>query len=91
MGGRTLNEWTVVTVIVVMVGLIASILKPLISLNSTMTRLTEAVDRLEQNVEALTGRNSESHARLWRKSEAHEERLNDHETRLKMIEHTEFD
>ena len=86
-----MSEWTVVTVIVVMVGLIASILKPLISLNSTMTRLTEAVDRLEQNMESLTGRNSESHARLWRKSEEHEERLNDHETRLKMIEHTEFD
>ncbi len=47
-------EWTVVTVIVVLVGLIASVAKPLLSLNATITRLNESVNSLEKNIAGLT-------------------------------------
>ena len=79
-------EWTVVTVIVVLVGLIASVAKPLLSLNATITRLNESVNSLEKNIEGLTEKNDESHDRLWEKSCAMDEKLNNHETRLRVIE-----
>lgn len=79
-------EWTVVTVIVVLVGLIASVLKPLLSLNATITRLTESVNSLEKNIAGLTEKNGESHDRLWEKSCAMDDRLNNHETRIRIIE-----
>ncbi len=79
-------EWTVVTVIVVLVGLIASVAKPLLSLNATITRLNESVNSLEKNIAGLTEKNDESHDRLWEKSSAMDEKLNNHETRLRVIE-----
>jgi len=79
-------EWTVVTVIVVLVGLIASVAKPLLSLNATITRLNESVNALQKNIEGLAEKNDESHDRLWEKNYAMDEKLNNHETRLRVIE-----
>jgi hypothetical protein len=70
-----MDEWTVVTVIVVLTGLVVSLVKPLIHLNGTLTRLTEAVKVLERELAAFSGRNSEAHLRLWKKSEEHDARL----------------
>ncbi|HBR09253.1 MAG TPA: hypothetical protein DD735_10240 [Clostridiales bacterium] len=79
-------EWTVVTVIVVLAGLIASVVKPVLSLNSTITRLTESVNFLEKNIAGLIEKNDESHNRLWEKDSMLDERMNNHETRLMIIE-----
>jgi hypothetical protein len=70
-----MSEWTVVTVIVVLIGLLASVLKPLIHLNGTLTRLTEAVRVLERELTGISDKNSEAHARLWKKAEEQDERL----------------
>ncbi len=81
-----MNEWTVVTVIVTLVGLGAAVIRPLIGLNGTITRLTAAVNVLEKNISGLAAKNSESHAKLWVRVEEHEDILNSHETRLTVIE-----
>ncbi|PKM72474.1 MAG: hypothetical protein CVU91_08765 [Firmicutes bacterium HGW-Firmicutes-16] len=81
-----MNEWTVVTVIVTLVGLGAAVIRPLIGLNGTITRLTAAVNVLEKNISGLAAKNSESHAKLWERVEEHEDILNSHETRLTVIE-----
>lgn len=77
-----MNEWTVVTVIIGLVGLVAAIIKPLISLNSTITRLTKSVDTLEKQLSQITEKNSESHARIWHSVTAQDERLRKCECRL---------
>ena len=41
-----MNEWMVVTVIATLTGICASVIRPLISLNGTITRLTAAVNIL---------------------------------------------
>ena len=51
-------EWTVVTALVVLVGLLGAIIKPIISLNTTITKLTAAVDRLRDDLDALGSKNS---------------------------------
>lgn len=81
-----MSEWTIVTVIATLVGLLASVVRPLMDLNATITRLTEVVNELEKNISGLSARNSESHGRLWGKAEEHEEILNRHETRLQLLE-----
>ena len=81
-----MNEWTVVSVIVVLSGLVISFVKPLISLNSTLSRLTEAVRVLEKELASSSGKNAEAHARLWKKEQEQDAALQDHEVRLTKIE-----
>lgn len=84
-----MSEWTVVTALATMVGLAAAVVKPLLNLNASLTRLIHAVDALEKNLQALTGKNSHAHERLWQESRRHEEQLTRHETRLSLLEKEE--
>lgn len=81
-----MNEWTVVTVIVTLVGLGAAVVKPLINLNSTITRLTEVVRAMEKDFSELADKNGESHDRMWDRLEEHDDMLAGHETRLTLVE-----
>lgn len=81
-----MDEWTVVTAVVVLLGLIVTVAKPLISLNSTIIRLTDAVKVLEKNLDSIAGKNSEQHARLWAREAEQDEMLRDHEFRLRKME-----
>ena len=84
-----MSEWTIVTVIATLVGLLATVVRPLMDLNATITRLTEVVNTLEKNISGLSAKNSESHGRLWEKCGEHDELLNRHETRLLLLERGE--
>ena len=79
-------EWTVVTVVIARVGLGAAIIKPIVSLNTAITKLTVVVGQLQDNIESLTSRNSESHDRLFKRLDEQGETINDHETRITVLE-----
>lgn len=79
-------EWTVVGVIVVLVGLVAAIVTPMIRLNTSITKLTCAVDSFQKNLDELTQKNSDSHNRLWNHNADQDKILNGHETRLCVLE-----
>jgi len=79
-------EWTVVTVIVALVGLGAAVVRPMLSLNSTIVKLTGAVEALHRNIEELTSRNSKSHDRIFQALDDHGELLQDHEKRITLME-----
>ena len=68
-------EWTVVTVIIALVGLFMTVGKPVITLNSSITHLQDAIDELRENIKVLTGR-----------TDSQEEKLQDHETRISILE-----
>lgn len=68
-------EWTVVTVIIALVGLFMTVGKPIITLNSSITHLQDAIDELREDIKVLTGR-----------TDNQEERLQDHETRISILE-----
>ena len=84
-----MSEWTIVTVIATLVGLLATVVRPLMDLNATITRLTEVVNTLEKNISGMSAKNSESHGRLWEKCGEHDELLNRHEPRLLLLERGE--
>ena len=81
-----MSEWTIVTVIATLVGLLVTVVRPLMDLNATITRLTEVVNALEKNISGLSAKNSEAHGRLWEKVEEQDETLGRHETRLLLLE-----
>lgn len=83
------DEWTVVTALVVLLGLIVTVAKPLVSLNGTIISLTEAVKVLEKNLDAIAGKNSEQHGRLWAHEAEQDELLREHEFRLRKMEDAE--
>lgn len=68
-------EWTVVTVIITLVGLFITIGKPIITLNGSITHLQDAIDELREDIKVLTGR-----------TDSQEEKLQDHETRISILE-----
>jgi len=84
-----MTEWTVVTVVAALAALITAVAKPLIKLNGSISRLTEAVNQLESKIAALTEKNAESHARLWRKSDEQDRQISAHETQLRVMESRE--
>lgn len=89
-----MNEWTVVSVIIALVGLFFTVGKPVINLNNTMTTLNVNVEHNSQELAELKGdfksqRTSahESHTKLWEHNTKQDKTLQDHETRLGILEH----
>ena len=81
-----MTEWTVVGVVVTLTGLIAAVVRPMLSLNASITRLNTLLDSMRQELEEFSNRNSRGHDRIWRKLEEQEETLGLHEHRLTVLE-----
>lgn len=79
-------EWTVVTVLIAVIGLVAAVTKPIVTLTRSITELTVVVKHLQGEMEALTVKNTESHRRLWAHNEEQDGRLDDHEQRIHDME-----
>lgn len=80
-------EWTIVTVIIALVGLGAAVIRPIASLTGSITKLTVVVERLEKELTHLGDSNHESHKRLWDHNTEQDERIEDHERRIGALEH----
>ena len=80
-------EWTTVTVIIALAGLGAAVIKPIVSLTQSITKLTVVVERLERELDEQSEHSRESHKRLWDHNEEQDNRLDDHERRIHDMEH----
>ena len=79
-------EWTTVTVLIAVVGLIATVLTPAIKLNTSVTKLATLVDSLNNKISTSESNNSEAHRRIWNELDGQKETLNQHETRITVLE-----
>lgn len=79
-------EWTTITVIISLVGLGAAVIKPIVSLTQSITKLTVVVERLERELDDQSEHSRESHKRLWDHNEEQDNRLDDHERRIHDME-----
>lgn len=91
-----MNEWTVVSVIIALVGLFITIGKPIINLNNTMTALNitvqqnnKKIEEHDKKLEKQTEDAHNSHQRLWDKNDEQDKTINDHETRIRVLENKE--
>lgn len=82
-----MTEWSVVGVIVVLLGLLATVTAPMIRLNTTLTKLNDKFDTLDERLTGVSESNHASHRRLWEHEEMQDNQLHDHETRIQVLEH----
>jgi len=80
------TEWGVIGVIVALVGLFMTVVKPVVNLTKTITRLTVVVDRLDKGMDAQRNDAHDAHKRLWEHNETQDKRLDDHEQRIGQLE-----
>ena len=82
-------EWTVVSVIVVLVGLVAALAKPMlrlcreiVGLRGDLQVLSKAANDMTKKMEKFEENNHNSHKRLWEHNTAQDDILHNHEMRL---------
>ena len=80
-------EWTTVTVIIALVGLVAAIAAPCVKLASAVTKNTQATEMLTGQLKDFSRENHEAHEKMWSKFDAQDKTLGNHETRIKILEH----
>lgn len=80
-------EWTVVGVIVVIVGLIGTVTAPLLKNTKAMTKLGDSIEHLsyriekeEQELDEFKAKSSKNHKRIY-------ETLDNHDDRIVNLEH----
>lgn len=79
-------EWQIVTVIIALSGFAISIITPIIKLTKSITTLTVTLKQVDSRLTAQEQSSKNSHKRLWEKNEEQDEKLNDHERRITLIE-----
>lgn len=84
-----MNEWAVFGVIVAIAGFLAVVVPPIVKLTNSITRLTVVVDKLSNDLENQKKQSIESHDKLWSHNNEQDERINDHETRIQLLEKSE--
>lgn len=80
-------EWTVVTVIIALVGLFAVVIPPITKLTKSMTELTVGIKELTNDLQRLESGNKDAHRRIWEHEQKQDETLGDHEKRIVVLEH----
>ena len=81
-----MTEWSVVLVIIALVGLGAAIIKPIVSLTKSITTLTVVAEGLKEDMSTYRNKNDESHDRIWAHEEKQDDQICDHEKRIIRIE-----
>ena len=76
-------------VLIALAGLIVSIIGAAWKLCVTVTEATTAVKALTQRIDRLDDDNAKDHTEMWDKIERDEDTLNDHETRISLLERKE--
>ena len=84
-----MTEWGVVLVIVTLLGFVSGIIAPLIKLNTAIVKLIDSVEALDKSLGDVIESNTRTHKRLWDKLDEHSYKINDHETRLALVEEKE--
>ena len=55
--------------------------------DSTLTKLNDKFDTLDERLTGVSESNHASHRRLWEHEEMQDSKLHDHETRIQILEH----
>jgi hypothetical protein len=79
-------EWTVITVLIALVGLFMTVGKPIIKLNETIAKLTIICNNLDKRFEKFEVDNHDSHKRLWEHSTEQDRLLEEHDKRITVLE-----
>ena len=77
-----MSEWDVVTIIIAIVGLFFSVGKPIIKLNTNITKLNENLKATQNDQLKYEKDNHDAHKRIWDHNEKQDAVLEEHRMRL---------
>ena len=80
-----MNEWAVVGVIVVLVGLVGAFVKPLLAWNTNLTENTMAIKGLTDSIKGNEKSNADEHIAMWDELEKHCDVIGKHETDIAVL------
>lgn len=75
-------------IVLSLIGLIFTIISSVWKLAKTITECTDAVKNLTTRIDSMDTSNEKDHIEMWDKIEHSEEAIQDHETRIALLEHT---
>lgn len=75
-------------IVLSLIGLIFTIISAVWKLSKTITECTDAVKNLTTRIDSMDTSNEKDHIEMWDKIEHSEEAIQDHETRIALLEHT---
>ena len=78
-------EWTIVGVIVVLIGLVAAITKPLLAWNTNLTENTMAIKGLTDSIKGNEKCNADEHIAMWNELEKHCDVIGRHDTEIAVL------
>ena len=81
-----MNEWEVFGVITALIAFAVAVVKPIINLTQSITKLTVVVDKLSSDVDTQKKQSITSHEKLWAHNDEQDEKINDHEKRIYALE-----
>lgn len=84
-----MSEWGVFGVIVAVVGLVITIMGPVVYVTKTLSKLTAVTEQMQSKQLDDQKLNMQSHDKLWAHSNEQDVKLNDHETRIRILESEE--
>lgn len=84
--GAVMNEWAIFGVIVAIIAYTAAVAGPLLKLNTAITTLTVTMKAFEGNFTELTAKNGKSHDRMWEALGKQNDMLDEHGTRITILE-----
>ena len=73
-----MTEWGVVGVIIALLGLFMTVIKPLLTLNTSIVRLTDQMEHVSADLNKLTDENSRNHKHIHERIDKHAKTLTDH-------------
>ena len=82
-------EWQVFLVLAELIGVFVLVGKPILKLNSTMVEFTTELKMLSKRVDRVELSKHEAHEKLWEHNGEQDERIADHETRIRVLEQSE--
>ena len=83
-------EWTTVTVIIALTGLVVGIATPIVKLTSSITKFSTILENLIAQEKKAEDENRASHKEIWERNDEQDDLLNKHEQRIGILEHDHF-
>lgn len=81
-----MTEWNVVLVLAELIGLFVLVGKPILTLNKTIAEFNTELKNMKDRVKTLETEKHDAHNELWQHNDLQDEKLNDHETRIRVLE-----
>lgn len=81
-----MNEWAVFLVIGELVTFVAIFVKITNSYSTTITKLTVTLDNLQKCIEDMKKSEEETHRRIFKQLDEHDEMLNEQDKRISKLE-----